>query len=475
MEESLAFSFGYTAIGLTSILLMKSLVNAGSHDSSYAIWHYFSWVHYIKWAGLMTSEGTLPFIRFYRKLILVFKPEPLNTYSPPCSIPKNFQIMGFDYSYFLNNSEVPLIIWGIFSIIYLFFLAVKVKSFENIRKSVCENMIIRATLVFFMDFLLYALLQIRQFEISTVYGIINSIISVVVVSCLLIFWVFVSIFVLVKTEESGNLYRIKTIRQEFDVTQKKYLIYYFLFMLERTFAGISYVFLGDYPKVQCFMIEITSGVVCKDYLVIYVAFVKPFIKKELNVFVMILETFSIIIGSLIGSFSIYGVSDSSKDNMLFFIVSVLYLSIPIFLFFTFKVSDGNSASRTMNGNFQNNTKVFTENEKSFDNKFRVIEKQRNHFFNNDIKDHSDLKAISPRSDLSTNKVSDFNHLEKMKANNLVLKARIFHSEIGFDNKSKENYLSEEIVNEKTEELNEKSVTTRIPYYEALFDKYHKNK
>ena len=468
MEEILALVLGYTILGLFIILLLVSLSNGNKNQARYIIWHYWSWIQFIKWSALINTPSADESLKFFKHLIKVFKPDPLNKFSPHSSVPERFKDLGIGKAYFLNNAEIPLIVWSFFAVLYVVILTLKVKSLESIRRSVCDSLIIRNTLLFFMEFLIYSMLQIKQFEITSIYGIINSVLSVIVICCLLIFFIAISSIVIIKLKDNSTLERISTVTEEFNQQSIKYNLYYILFLLQRVIACISYIFLQDHPKIQCFIIELILGVTCNFYIVIYILFIRPFTKSLINIFLAILETTSIIICALIGSYSLDTVSNSNKENMHYLIVSLLFSSIPLFLFFIFKLNKSplNPAihiEKSANSNLVFNSSIETVQE---------VKIGKLNFFKN--KSNEKVRNID-----KVLKVDKMLHADNIKqtlnesgCNTPQLPHRV-------DDRSEEFKVSkgQDLSNQVSQRIIENSVSddveNRIPYFTALYGKHIK--
>ena len=473
MEEILALVLGYTILSLFIILLLVSLTNGNKNQTSYIAWHYWSWIQFIKWCALINTPSTKESLKFFKHLIKVFKPEALNKFSPYCNVPERFRVLGIDEAFFLNNVEIALIFWSFFAVVYVCVLGIKVRSLESIRRSVCDSLIIRITLLFFMEFLIYSLLQIKQFEITSVYGIVNSVLSVIVICCLSIFFIALSSLIILKTKENDNstLTRISTVTEEFTPQSPKHNLYYILFLLQRVTACISYTFLQDHPKIQCFLIELILGITCNLYTVIYILFIRPFTKNLMNIFIAILETTSIIIFALSGSYSLDIVSDSNKENMHYLIVSLLYSSIPLYLFLAFKLNKNTSnpaihIEKSANSNLVFNTSIETVNESKIvkSGLFKTKLNEKIHNIDKALKVNKNFNADKLKQTLNESGFNTPQLPHKFEDGHEREEVKVYESQgsglpIGGSIENGEGYRDD--------------VENRIPYYPALYGNHMK--
>lgn len=349
MAEIEGIIFGYIAISIVLSMIALTMLTNNRNNSSYLIWHLASWIYLIKWFPLLNIGSSTVLASFAKGFNSVFSPFSLTTYTNTFSIHSEFKAIGIDSPYFLNNSGVIIIIWGFTLIVYLVALILRCSKYEKMRKAICENLIIRSTLVFFSEFNFFSMVQIMEFEVSTWYGVTNSIVSVSIVIGLLItlFFLTFSIHYRIKENDQENLLRINTLIEEFRMGTYKTQLYYSIFMIERLVVTACIVFFIKSAKIQATIAGLTLSI---NFF--YIILIRPFNKKVDNFIVALLSFLNMLAVLFFGLLSV-DLSNNTKDILAWVGISLLIagvIAVSFMYIFRFiqKSSEGNVQSNDEN-------------------------------------------------------------------------------------------------------------------------------
>lgn len=334
IEQQLAYVLGSSIILTTFFMIVTTLALKNKNELSFIIWHLISWISFIKWTALINLSVPSVFIQFFKCLLYIYKPRSFNSFAHHSKVPRRFSELGIDHPYFLNNAELSIVILTAILIVYLIFYFIRSKSTESVRTAICHNLIIRSALLLYVDLSTYAFLQISSFEITTVYGICNSFISVIVLTSLVIVTVFFSVMMQIESKlfSDSRPTSINTLTNEFKKVKLSFRLYYLFFMVERLFCPLVYALLDSKPEFQFLVTEIFVGIKCNSYVVFYVLLFRPFINRTLNYLVITLDFITLTIVALIACYLI-PMSDSSKIGIFYLIVFLIMVAVLVNIFF----------------------------------------------------------------------------------------------------------------------------------------------
>lgn len=329
MIETLASITGYFILGIVGLMLLICVLSYNKNSNSRVLWHFITWVQFYQWIPLINSSAPLDYFNFFSHLNTTINVYQFVTYSYPNTIPSNYSYLGIQYSYFINNTEKLLVVWGICIIIYMTAIFTTWEWAKAFRKSICDNLILRIHLICFGLFSIFSLLQIIEFEITTWYGIMNSVVSVAIFLSNIVLIFFVPIYSYIRIDQGlpEELERIETIVKEFKTDKKGCMFYYVFFMLERLTAAVSYAFLASYPGLQCLFIGLALALNSNLYLVVYLAVLRPFENITDTFFVVSLEFCSLLCVSLNFVFVVNQVSSQFMTCVQWLCFSFLWLGI----------------------------------------------------------------------------------------------------------------------------------------------------
>ena len=375
------------------------------------------------------------------------------------SLSENFKKLGLDNPYFLNNGEIVLMIWVATLIIYISVLICPCSI--PLKTSVCDNLIIRSSLILFSELSVISFIQISEFEISTWYGVMNSILSVAIICCLIFLMIFLTfiIFFRLRSGNEESIARIKTIIEEFKNTSSKQMLYYTFFMVERFLSAAALAMLTKYPGIQVFVLIFL--LFCKF---LYILFVLPFKFASKSIYVAGLDFLSIVSVSFIIICSA-DIGDVYKSVLAWGYVGIVVCAFVgcFFLFFKPDIADqsiyGPKVADSRDEENVNNTNI----ELPFDekNQITMIETRtagrRNSVLS--VKRRQSIKTVHDSQDV---KEPD-THIEisKRKENRYDVVSS-YTNKRGNDRK---------VEPEDTRNDSNPERSSRIPYYGALFRKY----
>lgn len=468
MAESEGIIFGYTVISIVFVMILANILTLNRSSSSYLIWHLISWIYLIKWFALLNIDSSAVLTSFTKGFISVFYPFSIVTFTNTNSVPSEFTKIGFTNPYFLNNLDVTLIIWLSTIVFYLIVLLLRCSSFENLKKVVCENLIIRSLLIFFSELNIFSMLQIVEFEISTWYGITNSMLAVLTILILIIFFIFITFNIHYRIREGNpeNISRLYTVVEEFDKDSFKKLLYYSLFMFERLMIPAGLVFFRGFKMIQIFIVEFS---VCLKF--VYVVLVRPFTRTLDNFIVAFLDSLSILAAFLIILLSA-GNSSNNKDLIAWIECSFIMIGtgatfglycVRLFQNQAFEGVQDNNRISDSKDDVVNQTHV----ESSIDNKAKNVVYDDNFIQNTEGRPEKST-VINPRK--QSVMVSKEDNHQTIKNDINHRRSTFRQSKIGVltDIEDLANDRDNEVDYNKVDEKNE-----RLPYYNVLFTKYMK--
>lgn len=315
---------GYLVLSIILSFGALSILSHNRNLSRYTLWHLVAWAQFYQWIPLINSKAPSMYLEFFSDYNKSLKVYPLITFSFYNTITSRYQELGIEHSYFVNNTEKPLILIVASILIYLVMLCMKCECLQDFRKEVVDSIILRSGLICFFEFSIFSLLQIRYFEITTWYGIMNSVVAVAIIACVLVMLIYFPINSNFRIKENNkeDLERISTLIEELRYEYPKCRLYYVFFMLQRILAAVSYTVLDEYPGLQALLAGIGPALTSKAYLVGYVVVTKPFVKKSVNYFVIVLELLSALSIIFTAVFSLNGVSTSSKNTLA--LISIIF-------------------------------------------------------------------------------------------------------------------------------------------------------
>ncbi|OMJ79296.1 hypothetical protein SteCoe_20718 [Stentor coeruleus] len=329
MSESSGIVTAYFVLSLTCVMSIMSLVFRNRGSASYIIWHFYSWTEYLMHLYLITTSPPQNLADFFSAYYKVWNSPSIITYNNYCHIPSRFKSLGIDKVYLFNNIDIPLVFWCICLIIYFIGLLSTCKIAQFFRSTVCDNIIIRASLLIYFQISLYSLLQLIEFEISTWYGILNSVLSLSFLIALLTMLISIPISTHFKLNQAltEDLIKISTIVDEFHTDRKICRFYYVFFMFERIVASACYTLISGYPLLQCLFIDLALF-----FKVVYVIISKPFQRSFDNVYICILEALTIGSVVIIATFSLDTVGEGTKKALTWGVFAGLWFGIALSFF-----------------------------------------------------------------------------------------------------------------------------------------------
>ena len=259
MTDTAGTASGYIAFSTAAGLAFLSIISHNKNSCSYIIWHYISWVQFFQWTALINSSSPSNYLLFFKNFNQASSFSQIISYHYTSHVPTRYSELGVKYNYFINNAEKALMVWCACLVCYVLFIFLGCNFAKNARKIICDNLILRATLLCFLEFSIFASLQIFNFEISTWYGITNSVVSVAIIACEAVMIGYLPIAANLRYEGGieEEISRISTVIEEFNFSENKCRYYYIFFMIERISAAASYAFLSSYPAMQALVLACT--------------------------------------------------------------------------------------------------------------------------------------------------------------------------------------------------------------------------
>ena len=322
---------GYLVLGLIGLFALLNILSFNKNQSRYILWHFITWVQFFQWTALINSEASADYLTFFSNYSKTMKIYQVITYHYYTEVPTRFAELGVQYTYLINNAEKLLAVMFISLLVFTIMIFATCKAGETLRKAVCDSLIIRAGLICFMEISMFAFLQISKFEITTWYGIMNSVFAVVFITCIftMIAYLPINSNFRINSGDKDELDKILTVIEEFKYRTEKCRFYYVFFMLQRLVAGLVYVLLPKYCGIQALLISIFISFTSIFHLVAYTYITRPFLNPISNFYVIFLELLSLLSVIFNASFSLSSISTSTKNSLTWCCFALMWTGISV--------------------------------------------------------------------------------------------------------------------------------------------------
>lgn len=284
-------------------MLVVTAVTFDKKKTSFPTWYCITWLDYARWLGLINTSMDSNLLQFYKSLITSLNGIQIITTNESTEIFTHFSELSIKGYNFINNTEKAIfilgssvLVCGLFSIFS--FCSLKLKSFTG---SIWRNLLVRSFFVCVYDFWIFGLLQIYYITLSTSYGVLNSVLAVVLIVISIIVVVSLPIYVNNLQPLSG-LRQPSTLLDEFCYKDSQaHQYYYFIFLIKRLVSAIAIVFLQSFPIGQVIIISL-----CLVLEITYLAKYKPYSDPSNTYYSISAEVCQLItvvcIGVYIGNF-----------------------------------------------------------------------------------------------------------------------------------------------------------------------------
>ena len=175
------------------------------------------------------------------------------------------------------------------------------------------NLIIRAGLICYYDFLLFGLLQLENLSFSITYEIINAVISMICMLLSIIMMISCIIYIKDQFYKCPDTNHSSTLLQEFTFKERFHDLYYCIYLSKRAISACSLILIQSYPIAQIIIIGL-----CIILEITYLLKFKPYIIPSLTYFSVISELCQLIIVICIALFLI---NPDQKTEMILWWIS----------------------------------------------------------------------------------------------------------------------------------------------------------
>ena len=261
ISSDLSLATEYSILWLPLLMLLITAATKNSRQTSYPTWYFATWLTYTRWLSLINASTDSLLTSFFYDLVQGVQGYQLITSDNHTPVPTRFSEMGVTSYYFINNTEKFLIIFfgSLVLCIGMSFIGLCNQEVKNLQEKTWGNLLIRALLVCIFDFLLFGMLQIDNLSLATNYGILSSLIAVVVLVPSIVAAIYVPIYVNVQAKQCEDEVHHSTLLQELSYKQPYHGHYYSIFLVKRLITAIALVFLQSYPLGQVAIIGATQA------------------------------------------------------------------------------------------------------------------------------------------------------------------------------------------------------------------------
>ena len=331
MATDLGTVTGYIVLAVVGSSALLSALSHNKNHSRYILWHFITWAQFFQWTALINSQASADYLSFFNSYSKTVKIYQFITYHYYTEVPTRFSELGIQYTYLINNAENLLVIMAISLLIFSIMACTTFKAGDEFRKTVCDSLIIRASLICFMEISMFAFFQMSKFEITTWYGILNSVFAVIFLTAIFAMTAYLPINAnyRINVGNKDELEKILTVVEEFKYRTEECRHYYIFFMLQRLVAGLIYVVLAEYCGVQALIIGIFISLTSNFHVVAYTYLTKPFFSWISNYYVIFLELLSLLSVVINAIFSLSSVSASLRNNLAWFLIGCLWAGISV--------------------------------------------------------------------------------------------------------------------------------------------------
>ena len=257
----------YTFLLILLTQLVISLISSNRGQCSYAIWHNISYLTLIHWLPLidLNKDSELEF--FFRRLGIIFRPFELPSLCKGSEVTiSSYKNIKINSNGFINNAKELLLVYIL--VLFCCFSIIIAGKFvnkpiiERLKKEIKWNVLIRLHLVLFLDFIIFAVIDIRFYNAGESCSEINLILSLFFIITGAAWIIFLPVMIKQRNDKASDIefvsvfdgiltlvYEFKPI---FEVTKYQY---YPLQLVCRFSLAFCIVFLNSSQSVQLLMIS----------------------------------------------------------------------------------------------------------------------------------------------------------------------------------------------------------------------------
>lgn len=283
---------GYSALWIPLGMLLLTIISRNRKRTSQCTWYTLTWLQYMRWLCLINTSLDENLQLFFTNLIKRTNGEKIFP-SYTTEVFDKFKEMGIGSCYFINNTEKFFIVFSAnISLCFIIVIAsYKSDRFSEYKEKFMVNLATRTVLVCAYDFLLFAMLQFYEVDMSENYNVINSIIAAGIFIMCMIITIYCPIYTTNQYLCYPDAIHQSTLLEEFKHAEKSKGYFYFIYLIIRFSSAICLVFLQSTYISQAVIIGLLE--LC---LILYIFIFKPFLDMNVGYCVAICEmcTFGII-------------------------------------------------------------------------------------------------------------------------------------------------------------------------------------
>lgn len=313
--------------GMAMVMLFLGPLVRFKSGSLAALWMLISYLLYMRWLGAVSIDCSSYFYAFTGNSGKSTNPRDAFGIHRGKTISQwRMNYYGVEDASFLRNSEQLLLALLVLSVLMLLALLLGYSNpqscLQALRKKVRYSLLILGVLFTYEDLLIYALLQVQQFQIDTVAAIISSISSVF----FLLFAGIMILFVPIITYK-----HLKSVRSVEQLLCEKWLVlvegtkpdmayiryqYYTVYLVQRAICAGVIVFLYSVGSAQAAVLLGTEILVLA-----WLIYARPYTQSAENVLVCLLQA---VVCLLVLFESFFLISWSDEEQMF---LTVAYVSV----------------------------------------------------------------------------------------------------------------------------------------------------
>ncbi|CAG9319219.1 unnamed protein product [Blepharisma stoltei] len=340
--ESMGDVVKFAIPSLFLVLIILSIFTFNRGGTLYSVWYFMTWYQFIRWIPLINSDVPEVYDKFFQRLAEAANDHQFITYGTSKSVDnKRLEIVKIKSTLFINNAEEQIVYWLVCALAVIIIGVIGVSQSKTpwgiLKRKMKYNCIIRATLVLYFDFLLFAILQLEYFDTSGWYESLNSVIAIVVVFVSVLIFFILPVIIKIKTENSieneNSIKEIDTLITEFSAERvyAKYN-YWALFFIVRIVTASMFIILSSWSSIQALVIGI-----CVFVNILFIFFWFPFKTTVENIISGLAEICTLLLIIQTGLFNLNGWTSSSMNYMAWGCISVVYIGIVLCLIRYFSI------------------------------------------------------------------------------------------------------------------------------------------
>lgn len=290
-KSRLEFAGSFTLYSFYSLLILQIVIcmlTKNRCNSSFAIWYNISYLQIIQWVNLMKIDPNSEFEAFFKPISIFFRPIKIEYGCWDESLNESgFETVQIHSSWIISNAQAMLIFYVGVLFLCLFLISMNIYNnieiLTNLMRVVKYSMIIRIHLLFFLDLMIFSMINIKFLTGDSSCSTMNFVFSIIFVTINVSFLLVLPLIIknTVKVSENTNFELIsqpfETLFSEFAPSSSQLNFqYYTIYLIHRFTLSFTLINFENVLYLQLFVIITFQLAISNSYSVYYIFKVNPY-------------------------------------------------------------------------------------------------------------------------------------------------------------------------------------------------------